>query len=427
MKNFIVILTLCFLSTQVSVAKSLLREIKIIGIENLHQSSGYFELNLLLNQASDFTLLTLYDDNGNEWDRHMAFDKRKIPFLFDSLLYPDGHYHFEVILVHGRKVRSHWFDLHIANHYPVNYSKEAVCGEKFFLQKRESWLHIPYCTNKPLYRYNEGIENIVFVHHGVNGDAQDYLKRLMTAELLEEDVYRQKTLMIAPQIFDDSNLQIFEIPMDLAYWTGGRSWGGKSSRDSVVRISSFTFLDYFLEEILSQRNLYPNLKNISFVGHSAGAQFVQRFAASSQWEKKIEDLTIQYIVMNPSSFLYLTPERYNFSSGCRKFNRWGYGLESLYWYPRQIGAEKIYRQYPRKRIHYVNGLLDKNPYDENLDRTCQAMTQGSHRLERALFFYKHLQSHFPHLNHTQNFVRDVGHSSSKMLKSEIVRKLLFRQ
>lgn len=140
-------------------------------------------------------------------------------------------------------------------------------------------------------------------------------------------------LIVAPNFSYERDLYVH--PND-AYWNTTKPWGdwrvgaqsdpgccGNSGRDYQVTISSFEVLDNFLA-ILTDKDLFPNMHKISFVGHSAGAQMVQRYAMMSSlvalWDFD-PDLDVEFIVANPSSYTYLTPERYEYSCGHCECNR----------------------------------------------------------------------------------------------------------
>jgi hypothetical protein len=118
-----------------------------------------------------------------------------------------------------------------------------------------------------------------------------------------------------------------------AFWNATKPWGdwrvgaesdpeccgnGAGSRGGGGRtISSFAVLDHMLS-ILTNKNLYPNLNKISYVGHSAGAQMVQRYAIMSQLAAKYDadpTVDVEFIVGNPSSYTYLDDRRWTYHCG----------------------------------------------------------------------------------------------------------------
>ena len=82
-------------------------------------------------------------------------------------------------------------------------------------------------------------------------------------------------------------------------------WGGESTRNLPETISTFKVLDEMIET-LRDPELYPILERILVAGHSAGGQIVQRINLVDDDPTKIP---IEYFVANPSSAVYLSPER----------------------------------------------------------------------------------------------------------------------
>lgn len=133
----------------------------------------------------------------------------------------------------------------------------------------------------------------LFIIHGALRNSEQYFcsfKKLMRLQSYRkfEDV-----LIITPDFSYEHDS--FVHPND-AFWNSTKPWGdwrvgaesdpnccgNRGNRRGVAprTISSFTVLDNFLA-MLTDRNLFPHMDKISFVGHSAGAQTVQRYAMIS--------------------------------------------------------------------------------------------------------------------------------------------------
>ena len=67
------------------------------------------------------------------------------------------------------------------------------------------------------------------------------------------------------------------------HWERNNDWkeGGESAETRGVSLSAFAVLDR-LRARLGRPGLYPNLTHMVIVGHSAGGQFVQRYALGTQ-------------------------------------------------------------------------------------------------------------------------------------------------
>ncbi len=237
----------------------------------------------------------------------------------------------------------------------------AVCTNQFAVGNS----YVPYCSN-------DKTGPAVFVIHGTNRNADDYLSYLADLD----------TLVIAPE---------FQASGPGMYWSSGWKEGNKSLDEE--RVSSFEVLDRMVE----------TFNGAAVIGHSAGGQFVTRYATGT----RMDDLT--FIVANPSSYLYLDTTR-PVSGICPDYNEYRYGLENLNTYM-SVGVAP---DYPDREVIYLLGSRDTE-IDSNLDTSCAAKRQGRNRYDRGKKFYEHLAEHYGHQVHTQVIVYGVGHSPSQML------------
>ena len=102
-------------------------------------------------------------------------------------------------------------------------------------------------------------------------------------------------------------------------------------------MSAFTVIDAITRHLVG-RQLFPNLKEIVFAGHSGGGQAIQRYAIVGRAEGITgPDIQLPYVVATPPSYLYFSDERPQFTkdlvhfvsaSGqeCPHFNYWRYGI-----------------------------------------------------------------------------------------------------
>lgn len=100
-------------------------------------------------------------------------------------------------------------------------------------------------------------------------------------------------------------------------------------------------------------------------GHSAGAQFVERFLLFNP------DARVDRVVMSMAGW-YTLPE---------KRLPWPYGLGHV------TPNEEDFARLVARECTLVLGALDDDPHAEQLRRTSLAQRQGAHRLERGLNFY----------------------------------------
>lgn len=293
-----------------------------------------------------------------------------------------------------------------------------------------------YYSNYSLENSNENISRVIIVFHGTNRNADTYFEYVRDAAIMAGN-YEDSTVIIAPyfMIPDD------DPPENFLYWNFNSGWkkGDKSSSSLNNRISAFALVDTILERI-SQN--YNNLTNIVIAGHSAGGQFVNRYAAGSQMENKIRDnfgINIHYIIANPSSYLYFDNKRrvegtidsFEVPTGisCLSYyNEYKYGLDDLNNYMESTGVSKIKSQYKQRNVIYLLGVDDRDPNSSSLDKSCPGMLQGNHRLERGKIYHNYIGSFFGdeiYTRHKKVFVFGVGHSSRGMFQSNEGIEYLF--
>jgi pimeloyl-ACP methyl ester carboxylesterase len=239
---------------------------------------------------------------------------------------------------------------------------EVICENQFPVGAS----YVPYCSNG-----KSG--PAVFVIHGSQRNADDYLGYL-------EDL---DTLVIAPH-FQESGPGL--------YWSSRWRIGNKSLDEE--RVSSFEVLDRMVE-------MYHG---VAVVGHSAGAQFVTRYAAGT----RMQGLT--FIAANAGTYMYLDGTRPLRVSNCPEYNEYHYGLENLNTYM-SVGVAP---DYPDRNVIYLLGSRD-NQVDDDLDVSCSAQRQGRDRYERGRKFYSHLAKYFNRPVHKRVIVYGVGHDAERML------------
>jgi hypothetical protein len=256
----------------------------------------------------------------------------------------------------------------------------------------------------------------LFIQHGAMRNSQDYwcsFARLMKAQQFRPF---SEILVIAP----DFNYEYDPLvhPND-AFWNSSKPWGDwrvgaqsdpKCCGGTGLTVSSFHILDHMLG-ILTNKRLYPNMQKISYVGHSAGGQMVQRYAILSVfaalWDYDA-DIDLQFVIANPSSYTYLDDHRFMYACGnctccvrnctcdqdCTEppytelakpqknsagkkfpcyspyYNRWPYGIGSFSEEKRGghsvpyalrdgiLGVEKALRIYPKLHVVYLVGQND---------------------------------------------------------------------
>lgn len=304
----------------------------------------------------------------------------------------------------------------------------------------------------PLARAETAVTRALIIVHGLGRDADNYYASALAAAFTVQAL--GDTIVIAPHFSSGEGsckdtLAAGEIgwhcqPRNDSWRTGGESVEGG--------ITSFDVIDELLRK-LNDRKIFPNLKTIVVSGHSAGGQFVERYAMAST---VYDSLTVKpsYVVMNPSSYAYLDelrptastfaahvdslapgfqaplPEkvpapfaRYHDAESCTGFDRWPYGLKDRNGYAAKIPDEQLKKQVIERPTTYLAGEYDILPL-HGFDSSCAAMAQGSTRLARAFAFAKYIDERFG-AKHEVHMVGGCGHSGRCMLGAGESLKFLF--
>lgn len=292
-------------------------------------------------------------------------------------------------------------------------------------------LRIPVWRSHPLKRRNPRIVRLVVVIHGTMRNADAYFSFAIAAAHKAKAL--ASSLIVAPR---------FEIAADNGrkknrlYWRRNAHWkiGNLSARDREPRMSSFTVLDRILLRIVGSGR-FPHLRRIVVTGHSAGGQFVQRYAVGSQTPSRLErdGLRIRFVPANPGSYVYLSPHRpvqgapNRFAvpnqPSCADYDHYKYGLKRRNQYMGRLTAEDLRTQYARRDVVYFVGARDRRAMQ--FDRSCRGMLQGKSRIARGEAYARYIDFLLP--DHRHRFVRQpgIGHSAAKMFASETGRTLLF--
>lgn len=266
-----------------------------------------------------------------------------------------------------------------------------------------------------------GVERAFLMVHGTNRNAEDYYRWALASTMAASET--AKTIVIVPHFKSrggGDSVEVGELE-----WSGG----GWASGELAVsgRTTSYDVIDQVLE-ILNSTERFPDLKEVVVAGHSAGGQFVQRYAAVNRMEARMH-VPVRYVAANPSSYLYLNELRmqlgatcsengqctgrfvkYWDGSNCTTYNQYRYGLEKRTGYAAGTSEENILGLYPRRSVTYIVGSLDTRVDDPNLDRSCRAIAQGANRKERGLIFYNYMKTQFNAV-HRLEIAPGCGHSA----------------
>ncbi len=323
-------------------------------------------------------------------------------------------------------------------------------------------LPIPYCASAPLegksrYDFDE-VTRLVISQHGRGSDAHMYFDRINNAAVDLEPELRGPTFVIAPQFFDMNpinNDKVNEWELDGLLWWKNGTWpnGLLSNGHSGEQFSSYTVLDGLVAKAISKM---PSLREIIFVGQSAGGQTVQKYAVLSDATYPAS-VNVRYVPANPFVYAYVDEQRSDF----------GFGQQSPYdhvfetpdanspfpWGTPLVCPALVGESPPESYNDWANGLDDAPSYSGNLNEAQQQVVrnryldrdvtyligeddmftdanqcggstqvQGKHRRRRAETYAAHVQQ--LGADHELVKVPDFGHGST-MFNEDCVRRVIF--
>ncbi|WP_344306232.1 hypothetical protein [Fodinicola feengrottensis] len=272
---------------------------------------------------------------------------------------------------------------------------------------------LPYYASYPLSGSSK-VTGAVVVIHGTERNAEHYFELTQRAAA----AFGDKAEIVAPwfQTNDDKPSS------SDAYWTNGGDGSWKDGGDAVrpKGLSSYDVIDQILRK-LADKSTFPHLTKITLLGHSAGAQFIQRYAAGAPSIAA----NIHIVVANPSSYLYLNSTRPASTSGCSDYNDYKYGLDNRNRYMRTSSDEKIVQQYTSRQVTYLLGEAD-TVQNGDMDESCPANAQGENRFERGKFYFSAIHSAYPSAPQDLSTVPGVGHDNEAMINSAQGKAAIFR-
>lgn len=265
----------------------------------------------------------------------------------------------------------------------------------------DRWL--AYCASQAIESWTPQVRRVIVAVHGLDRNACG-MRQAVSDGLGGQPA---DTVIVAPH---------FASPTDAV--PGGHSWeplAWPAGAESSAGVSSYAVLDALIASFGERR--------VTLVGFSGGGQFTNRYSAIS--ERTLES----YVVINPSTYLWFTPERPAPVADCPAWNDWRYGLQARTGYVGRATPEAIRARYAARDVRYLIGTADDDPRGVALDRSCGAMAQGANREERALHYHAHLLAEFGPLTEARQplaLVPGIGHDAAAMLRSDAAREALAR-
>ena len=253
--------------------------------------------------------------------------------------------------------------------------------------------------------------------HGRRRDAVEYAR--ITAKAFCSQI--PDLLVAAPQFLTSGDIVAHHCDSEVAHWNEA---GWIQGDDSVGPhpISSFAVLEALIASLADLRRS-PGIEQIVVAGHSAGAQLVHRFALLSPIER-----AVQFVVANPSAYVWFGPDRPVPSPGTDGHDRWKYGLQDRPSYGGNSDEAALERRYVGRDVLYLLGQADCNPDHPALDRSPPANAQGPNRLARGRNYWALLtRRHGAALRHRYIEIPDVGHDPAGMLAAEATVRAIWQR
>jgi hypothetical protein len=319
----------------------------------------------------------------------------------------------------------------------------VICEKRFPIQRGDDILFARFCSNGDELGssglvVDESKTTGILVIHGRERNANEYLYYVEQAARSVGAI--DDTIIVAPQFVTDEDLATFGLQAsDDMYWSNNGWIQGDTSKmtryDLTFDMSSFEVGDKIIEAML---NAYPNLSTLKVIGHSAGGQWVQRYAAGSAQNATV-NVSFEYVIANPSSFMYFTNERAETLSGefsvpnssthaydtesCPDYNEYKYGLDHMNHYMDSVGEEALFNNFKERSIVLYLGSGD-NSHEHHLDSSCEADLQGLNRFERGLIFSRHVAKVFGE-EKSVKIASGIGHDARAMFQAPCGLELLF--
>jgi pimeloyl-ACP methyl ester carboxylesterase len=275
------------------------------------------------------------------------------------------------------------------------------------------------------------ITRAVVVLHGRLRNADVYYRSALAAQAAAGDAGKS-TIVIVPQFLAEVDVEHWHLPPDTLRWSP-EGWEGGEPALGPTPASSFDALDAILT-YLTNRYLFPNLKQVVVAGHCGGGQVVQRYAIAAPDEPAYRAHTsgvgyaVRYVVANPSSYAYFSAERPEpqIAASCPGYNSWKYGMEARPPYLAAPTVAELEQRYVARQVIYLLGTADTNPDHPALDKSCMAEAQGPYRYVRGHSYAATMAKRDGGTpSHKVWDVQGVGHDGDKMLTSPCGLAALF--
>jgi hypothetical protein len=263
----------------------------------------------------------------------------------------------------------------------------------------------------------------VVVVHGALRDSDRYLTHAQEAARRSGS----DALIVAPQFLAEVDAK----PPDGALYWDVEGWKGGYPALGPQAVSSFTVMDSLLDQLTSSQDAsLRGSPGVVLFGNSAGGQFVNRYAAVGRGPDALAErgIGVRFIVSNPSSYLYFDRERPVPVPDNSQVNRWRYGFDDAPAYV-DAGPRQSLKQYLGRDVTIVLGAEDNDGAARLLEVSPAAMAQGANRLERGIYYGRHIRrlARASGLTTGHRLIQlpGVGHAVDEVLAAPQTRQMMF--
>lgn len=308
-----------------------------------------------------------------------------------------------------------------ATELPASCSSQgAQCQQKIIFMpgwKITAFANFPFAGSAQ-------VTHAMIVIHGTGRNAAGYFTGMMNAAT--KAGVSAHTMVLTPFFKTDQD----KPAADEARWTSG-GWKIGDAAEKPSGVSSFAVLDALLMT-LADKSRFPNLSWVTLVGHSAGAQFAQRYAAFGLAPNVARGLSINFVVANPSSYLYFDQDRpgkngsaFAVPSGAKcEYNEYKYGMSGRTGYVAKLTPQQAFSQYAARRVTYLQGGAD-TVQNGDMDAGCEAMLEGPNRLTRGAYYFARVRQLAPSAPHDRIVVPNIAHDHDAMFEAPQAQPVLF--
>ena len=272
-----------------------------------------------------------------------------------------------------------------------------------------------YAT-RPLDQPDPTVRRALIMVHGTLRNADHYFATATAAGFLAGAL--DDSVIIAPAFHSAArHCEDKLAPREVNFSCTGDSWRSGGPASSDPKLTSFDFADALLRR-LADKQLFPNLKMIVIAGHSAGGQFVARYAMASRAADEL-GVPVRFVVANPSSYAWpdatrLIPEGVGSPAAAAAawkdeaphegfgfgpfdaakapgFDTWPYGLEDRTGgYTAGMSDDALRHNLARRDVTYLLSQVDTLPLG-GFDDSPSAMAQGATRRQRGEAFVQQIR------------------------------------